>query len=196
MKYGCLYIDPPWGFRNFSEKGERKNPNQHYPCMTVEQIAALPVGELAARDCALFLWTTGPFLEASFGVARAWGFKYSTTGFTWAKQNPSGEGWAYGTGYWTRANPEYCLLFTKGSPRRLATDVPELIVSPRARHSEKPEEVAERIQRLVGGPYCEVFARKARVGWTVLGNEIDGLDLAEAIRRHASQPWLDLEVTA
>lgn len=193
MKYGCLYVDPPWGFKNFSPKGEKKNPNQHYVCMSVDQIMALPVGELADRHCALFLWTTGPFLEASFRVAKAWGFKYSTTGFTWAKQNPSGQGWAFGTGYWTRANPEYCLLFTKGSPRRLATDVPELVVSPRGRHSEKPAEVPERIQRLVGGPYCELFARAVRPGWTTLGLDLDGLDLAEAIRRQARQPWLALE---
>lgn len=192
MKYGVIYADPPWSFKNYSVKGEAKNPNKHYSCMSVDQIAALPVKALAARDCALFMWTTGPFLEASFAVAKAWGFKYSTTGFTWAKQNPSGEGWAFGTGYWTRANPEYCLLFTKGSPKRLATNVPELVVSPRTRHSEKPQEVADRIQRLVSGPYVELFARTARPGWEVLGNEIDGLSLDEAIRQKSAQPWLEL----
>lgn len=190
MRYGALYVDPPWGFKNFSAKGEKKNPNQHYPCMTVDEIAALPVGELAAKDCALFMWTTGPFLEHSFKVAGAWGFTYSTTGFTWAKQNPSGDGWAFGTGYWTRANPEYCLLFKKGSPARLATDVPELVVAPRTKHSEKPAEVRARIQRLVAGPYCEVFARQQHPGWTCLGNEIDGMDLASAIRAQMEQPAL------
>jgi len=193
VRFGAILIDPPWGFKNYSEKGEGKNPNQHYPCMTVEQIAALPVGAVAGDDCALFMWTTGPFLELSFRVGRAWGFKYSTTGFTWAKQNPSGDGWAFGTGYWTRANPEYCLLFTKGSPKRLATDVPELVVAPRGRHSEKPEEIAARIERLTGGPYCEMFARAQRAGWTCLGNEITGRDLATDIWALADQPALDLE---
>jgi len=113
--------------------------------MSLDDICALPVGALAADDCALFLWTTGPFLEATFRVARAWAsgrrakdrFSYSTTAFTWAKQNPSGVGWSTGTGYWTRANPEFCLLFTKGSPKRVGMDVPELMVTPRGRHSEK-----------------------------------------------------------
>lgn len=190
MRYGAIYCDPAWGFKNYSPKGEKKNPVRHYPCMTVAEIAALPVKGLAAPDCALFLWTTGPFLEAAFSVARQWGFGYSTTGFTWAKQNPSGEGWAFGTGYWTRANPEYCLLFTKGSPKRLATDVPELVVAPRSRHSEKPEEVAARIERLVGGPYCELFARGQRPGWTCLGNEIDGRSLSESIQAELTQPDL------
>lgn len=186
MKYGCLYADPAWSFDTYSRKGRRKTADRHYPCLSVEEIAALPVGELAGPNCALFLWTTGPFLRAAFRVAEAWGFRYSTTGFTWAKRNPSGHGWASGTGYWTRANPEYCLLFTSGSPRRQARDVPELVVAPRGRHSEKPEEVARRIEALAPGPYCELFARRTRAGWDALGGELDGLQLAESIRRLAA----------
>lgn len=203
MKFSTILADPAWGFKNYSAKGEAKNPNQHYPCMTVDEICALPVGLLAADDCALFLWTTGPFLMAAEKVAQAWSsgprkrdqFTYSTTAFTWAKQNPSGIGWAFGTGYWTRANPEFCLLFTKGSPKRLATDVPELLVAPRGRHSEKPVETFSRIERLTGGPFLELFSRATRPGWTCLGNEVTGNGLAVDLRALADQPSLFAEVT-
>lgn len=193
MKYAAILADPAWGFKNYSAKGEAKNPNQHYACMTVAEIAALPVKDLRADDCACFIWTTGPFLEATFSVAKAWGFSYSTTGFTWVKQGKDEDTYPIGTGYWTRANPEYCLLFTHGSPKRLAADVQELILAPRREHSRKPDEVHERIERLVGGPYIELFGRRERPGWTVLGNEVDGEDLLHSIARVADQRSFSLE---
>lgn len=203
MKFSTLYADPPWRYRNWSKAGEWKNASRHYECLTLEAIANLPVGDLAADGCALFLWVTGPFLmpekltlgaeaPAAF-LARSWGFThYSGAAFTWAKRTPTDRAWHFGAGYWSRKNTESCLLFTRGTVKRLARNVPELVIAPRSRHSEKPEEVASRIERLVGGPYCELFARQVRNGWTCLGNEIDGLDLRAAIQRLADQPTLEL----
>lgn len=202
MRFSVIYADPCWQYRNWNKAGERKNAVRHYSCLTVEQIAAFPVDRLAADDCALFLWVTGPFLmpldlrksldAPAALVARSWGFShYGGKAFSWAKRTPTDRTWHFGAGYWSRKNTEDCLLFTKGSPKRLSASVPELVVAPRGRHSEKPREVHDRIERLVAGPYCELFAREARPGWTTLGNEIDGLDLAEAIRRLADQPWLE-----
>lgn len=77
-----------------------------------------------------------------------------------------------GTGYWTRANPEQCLLFTRGSPKRLSASIEKLIVSPRREHSRKPDEIYERIEKLVGGPYLELFSRQERAGWKTWGNQV------------------------
>jgi N6-adenosine-specific RNA methylase IME4 len=205
MKYAAIYADPPWRFRNWSPAGERKNPEIHYPCMTVDRIAALPVADLALPDAALFLWVTGPFLMAGelnrlsgsappARIARGWGFThYCGLAFTWVKRNPESGKYAYGPGYWTRHNAEFVLMFKRGTPKRLACDVPELVIAPRGPHSEKPEDVAQRIERLVAGPYVELFARRERAGWTCLGNELTGRDLADDIRRLADQPSLALE---
>jgi hypothetical protein len=95
-----------------------------------------------------------------------------TCGLLWVKLNPNGEGLFTGMGYHTRANTEPCLLATRGSPRRLASAVHQVVMAPVGEHSKKPEEVARRIERLYSGPYLELFARgEARPGWAVWGNE-------------------------
>jgi N6-adenosine-specific RNA methylase IME4 len=195
MRFKAIYADPPWSFRNWSASGERKNAKRHYDCLTIDHIAAFSVQDLAADDCALFLWVTGPFLKAAIGIGEKWGFSYRTDAFTWVKLDRGG-GHSFGCGYWTRKNTEKVLLFTRGEPKRQSASVPELVVSPRSRHSEKPEEVATRIERLVPGPYVELFARRSRPGWTCLGNEISGNDLSIDIASIADQPRLQLEALA
>jgi N6-adenosine-specific RNA methylase IME4 len=108
----------------------------------------------------------------SYELLDAWGFKHKTTAFTWVKQNPSGEGWHMGQGFYTRANPEQCWLGICGHPERLDASVQQLIVSPVLEHSRKPDEARVRIERLVGGPYLELNARRPRPGWYVWGDEI------------------------
>jgi N6-adenosine-specific RNA methylase IME4 len=76
-----------------------------------------------------------------------------------------------GTGYWTRANPELCLLFTRGKPKRLSAAVRKLMIAPRREHSRKPDQQYQDIEQLVGGPYLELFARTEREGWTSWGNQ-------------------------
>lgn len=170
-KYGLIYADPPWRFRNFSAKGEGKNAVRHYECMPLAEIKALPVVQLAASNAILLLWVTDPFLEHAFEVIRAWGFRYKTVGFYWTKTNADGSPFM-GPGYWTRANPEQCLLATRGAPRRVGRDVSRWITSPRREHSRKPDEAYERIERLATGPYLELFARRpAGESWDVWGNQ-------------------------
>jgi N6-adenosine-specific RNA methylase IME4 len=77
-----------------------------------------------------------------------------------------------GMGYWTRANSEPCLLATRGKPKRLNADVRQGIIEPRREHSRKPDCVPGRIERLVAGPYLELFCRTTRPGWTVWGNQV------------------------
>jgi N6-adenosine-specific RNA methylase IME4 len=113
-----------------------------------------------------------PELPGAIEVMKAWGFQYKTAGFCWVKENRSGDGLFWGMGYWTRANAELCLLGTKGAPKRHARDVHQVIMSPVGEHSRKPEETHVRIERLVTGPYLELYARRPMAGWTVWGNDI------------------------
>jgi N6-adenosine-specific RNA methylase IME4 len=147
--FPVIYGDPPWKFRTYSVNGEARSAERHYGTMSLDDICALPIKDIAAEDCTLFLWGVWPELPGALEVVRRWGFEYKTCAFTWVKQNRSGEGLFTGMGYWTRANTEPCLLATRGSPLRLAADVHQVILSPIAEHSRKPDEVRSRIERLV-----------------------------------------------
>ena len=162
-----ILADPPWDF----DGGGDRNARNHYPCMSAAEIAALPVGEVAGRDCALFLWVTDPFLPTGLAVMAAWGFRYVSVAFHWAKQTKHGR-WHMGTGYGTRANVETCLLGMAGEiclPRDRS--VRRLVVEPVREHSRKPDRIRADIERLYDGPYLELFARSARPGWAAWGNE-------------------------
>ena len=170
-KYSVIYADPPWTFQVWSGEGKDRAAENHYPTMTQAEIEALPVAELAADDCALFMWAVMPQLPEALAVIEAWGFEYKTCAFVWVKRTKDEQRFATGMGYWTRANAEVCLLATRGSPQRLNADVHQVIESPRMEHSRKPEEAAVRIMRLIGGPYIELFARAKREGWEAWGNQ-------------------------
>jgi N6-adenosine-specific RNA methylase IME4 len=177
-RFSVIYCDPAWTFEVFGALGKDRSAEKHYETLTLDEIKALPVGDLAAEDCVLLMWAIMPELPGALDVIKAWGFNYKTVGFTWAKQNPGGDGWFMGLGYWTRANVEPCLLATRGTPQRIERDVAQLIVSPVSRHSEKPAEIYERIERLVDGPYIELFARERRPTWWAWGNEISRNQMA------------------
>jgi N6-adenosine-specific RNA methylase IME4 len=168
--YSVIYADPPWPFATYSAKGKGRSAEAHYNCMSLADIAAVPLREWAADDCVLLMWTTDPLLEKAFDIIHAWGFTYKTVGFYWVKlRKPAlfydDRSFCFGQGKWTRANPEPCLLATRGNPKRLSRGVRELIVAPRREHSRKPDEIYDRIERLVAGPYLELFARQRRPGW-------------------------------
>jgi N6-adenosine-specific RNA methylase IME4 len=169
--YGALLVDPPWHFAVRSTKGTGRGAVSHYNVMSFGDLCALPVAALAADDTALFLWATDPLLPRALDLIDAWGFVYKTVAFTWVKPTIAGNGWAMGCGYWTRANPESCLLATRGRPPRLSRAVRQLIVAPRREHSRKPEAARERIEHLITGPYVELFARDSRPGWDSWGAE-------------------------
>src|SRR5262249_19752537 len=155
------------------------NAVSHYDCLDFDALASLPVADLAADDCALFLWAVDPLLPRAFDLIRAWGFEYKTVAFTWVKLNRAAKHQAdyfTGLGYWTRANPEQCLLATRGKPSRLAKNVNRLVVERRREHSRKPDAVRERIERLVRGPYLELFARETKPGWDCWGDQITLFD--------------------
>ena len=149
-KYQIIYADPPWNYKVYSKKGLGRSAESHYPTMSIEDICALPVGNLADKDCALFLWVTIPCLLEGLSVLKAWGFTYKTVGFVWVKQNRKADSLFWGMGYWTRSNVELCILATKGHPKRINAAVHQVIVSHIEEHSKKPQEARERIVSLMG----------------------------------------------
>lgn len=168
-KYNIIYADPAWDYY----AGGYKNQSQHYDGMPIEEICKLPVKDLAAENCILFLWTTFPILPDCFKVIESWGFKYSTVGFVWVKSKQDRTGFAFGLGNWTRANVELCLIATKGSIERKDASISQIIYEPLEEHSKKPAIVRDKIVQLVGSlPRVELFARgKPPTGWTFWGQE-------------------------
>jgi N6-adenosine-specific RNA methylase IME4 len=190
--YGAILADPPWTFQAWYAGGWRVRPDgtkyhsaaspkaARYHTMDTDDICEMPVASLAIDDCVLFLWGVWPMFPDCLRVMTAWGFEYKSCAFVWTKANSSQLEMFRDDitpdmllGYWTRANSEFCLLGTRGNPKRLATDVRQAIVEPRREHSRKPDCVYERIERLIAGPYLELFARQSHPGWDCWGNEID-----------------------
>jgi len=170
-KYEIIYADPPWHYSCGNVQGAAQN---HYPTMKTQDICALPVADIAAKDSALFLWATFPQLPDALRVIEAWGFKFKTVAFVWLKKNKKTDSWFYGMGFWTRSNAEICILATRGHPKRQDNSIHQFIISPVEAHSKKPDEARDRIVRLMGDvPRVELFARQAAPGWHVWGNEVE-----------------------
>ena len=138
--------------------------------MSLDEIKALPVGALAAENCALLLWGIWPEHPGVIDVITAWGFEYKTAAFVWVKTTKSaesitldGEGLHWGMGFATRSNTEPCLLGTRGRPLRLAADVHQVIIAPVGDHSTKPDEAYRRMERLFPGP--RLNCSRAYRGW-------------------------------
>lgn len=176
--FRCIVADPPWRFDAFSAKGEGKSAQNHYACMSIDDICAIPVKDVAADDCALFLWCTWPTIFQAERVIRSWGFEYSGLAWEWIKRNPVSGKYAFGPGYGTRKNLEPCLLARRGAPKLLNRATRDFLYAPRREHSRKPDEHFARVESLVRGPYLELFARQPRAGWTVWGNQTDKFEAA------------------
>ena len=170
-KYQIILADPAWRYEVNKGQGMAED---HYPTMSVEEIAALPVNEIADKNCVLFIWVTFPQLNVVFKVIKAWGFHYKTVAFLWLKQTKVSHKWYFGLGFWTRGNAEVCLLATKGKPKRKSNRVHQFIISPLREHSRKPDEAREKIVELMGDlPRIELFARERADGWDAWGNEVE-----------------------
>ena len=177
-KYKIIYADPPW---RYDQKRLQGTAEKHYATMNINDICALPVTDLADKDCALFLWATFPMLPEALKLIKAWGFEYKTVAFVWLKQNKKSPSWFYGLGFWTRGNAEVCLLAKKGKPKRSSASVHQFIISPIEQPSKKPDITRDKIVELMGNvPRIELFARQKTEGWDVWGNEApDSVELPE-----------------
>ncbi|GLQ20482.1 MT-A70 family methyltransferase [Algimonas porphyrae] len=188
--FDLIMADPPWDFGCWSEKGEAKNAKSHYRCMSLDDIRTLPVGELASKNCLLWLWATNPMLDQAFEVIRAWGFQFKTAG-TWVKRTRHGK-LGFGTGYVLRSANEPFLLATVSDanvPFLIATtgeistarNVRSVIEGPVREHSRKPDEAFAAAEQLIPrARRLELFSRQARPGWTVWGDQADKFNEVDA----------------
>lgn len=180
--YRAILIDPPSKFA----AGTKGRP-QHYKRMTDQDIAQLPLRDLAHPDgCWVFCWATSPKLKIIFDVwQKGWRCKYSGRAFVWIKLRQDMQTVAFeaqeiaacdlhmGTGYTTRKNAEDVLLFKFGTPARASAKVREVIIAPRREHSRKPDEIRDRICEFTKGPYLELFARSKDPRFDHWGDETD-----------------------
>jgi N6-adenosine-specific RNA methylase IME4 len=169
-RYGVIIADPPWPYQQWSER-KHGAAKATYDLMTMEDLYKMPVPELAADNCILFLWGTWPKLPEAVDLMKVWGFEH-VTGFPWVKTNKRDSDPFYGVGFWVAGCSEYVLIGRKGqvSPPKVKYLG---LLSPTLGHSRKPDSVHELAEKL-SGPYLELFARRSRPDWTVFGNEIQG----------------------
>lgn len=176
--YRLIMIDPPWHFKLHSDAtGAAKSPQAHYDCMSLEEIAALPVGDLAAPDCLLWLWATAPMLDQQIRMLAAWGFDFCTSG-VWVKTTVNDK-LSFGAGYVLRSAHEPFIIGTRGSPRISSRSVRSVImdnsviVAQAREHSRKPDAAYVAARALIpDGRACDVFARERRSGWACWGREV------------------------
>lgn len=180
-------IDVPWKYVVRSHKGLGRSADKKYRTMTLDEIAALPVGDYMARDSRILFWVTGPFFAAGahLPIMRAWGFEPTSTWGVWIK--PVLSRWRQGSlfldeqtyfrmgmGYTSRQNAEFVVEGRRGKPpARLSKKVRQVIVEPAREHSRKPEGFYQRAEEYAAGPRLELFARQRRPGWTCRGDEVD-----------------------
>jgi N6-adenosine-specific RNA methylase IME4 len=186
-KYQVILADPPWRYRD-QKSNDPSMGGITYPTMLDEEIYNLPVLNIAHKDCALFLWATGPKIEEAITTVKSWGFKLVTIAFCWRKLTKSGTGVYSGLGHWTNSNEEYILLGRRGKPKRVARNVKQIIDAPIAAHSEKPLEAHRRIEMLMGShtTKVELFARRRVPGWVTTGLDLDGVSVQEFLTDEGS----------
>lgn len=176
-QYGTILADPPWP--EFGGGKIKRGADRHYPLMKIEEICALPVKSITLPDSHLYLWVTNNYLERSFEVIRAWGFKYITA-VTWRKLGRQG------LGQYFRGTTEHVLFCRRGCPPyrtlengKRAQGLTDFEAEgiwfenerPNGIHSRKPPHVHDLAEKISHGPYLEMFARTARPGWDSWGNE-------------------------
>ena len=182
-KFDIIYADPPWHYngklqfdkssKSLKEIDLSKNifissASFKYPTAKTSELKEMPIHEIAKDDCLLFMWTSNPHLAQAIELGETWGFEYKTVAFVWDKM-------MHNPGQYTLSNCELCLVFKHGKiPRpRGARNIRQLVRRPRRRHSEKPIEVRQAIEKMFPTQErIELFARRKAKGW-----EAWGLDL-------------------
>lgn len=169
--YNVVLADPPWTYKTDMHTGHRST--DHYPSMSYDEMASMPVRDWCADQCVLFMWTTGPNLDQAIRLGQAWGFNYKQVAFVWDKGRTL-------AGNYTITQCEFVLVFRpkRGKlPDRGRTNVRQYFEERKRQHSRKPEYVQDMIEQMYpDARRLEMFARRSRPGWDVWGNEVDKFD--------------------
>lgn len=176
-RYSTIVLDPPWPYAD-RINAKTRGAGNHYELMSIEDLLALPIASVSAPNSHLYLWTTNSFIEQACMMMRVWGWTQKTVR-TWVKPQ-------IGMGRYYRNNTEHVVFGVRGKLPALANNIPTSFSAPRGRHSAKPEIFYEQTARLSPGPYLDVFARQERVGWTTLGNELEGAEPVDVALRRLS----------
>tara|TARA_R110001592_G_scaffold346314_1_gene638850 strand:+ start:944 stop:1468 length:525 start_codon:yes stop_codon:yes gene_type:complete len=169
-----IYADPPW---NYTATGQgipsRSKKGQPYRAMRMIDIYDFKLPDLA-DDCILFMWATAPLMPEAIHTIKCWGFDYKTIAFTWIKKNKKATDTNFwGMGSWTRSNPEFCLIATRGKPKCVSHSIHSVIETPIQEHSKKPDIVRDKIVELCGDKKrTELFARMKVDGWESMGDQL------------------------
>lgn len=186
-RFRTILVDPPWSYRSAGQNGAAAGK---YPTLRQADLASLPVDDVAADDDAvLLLWATWPFIEQALELIEAWGFEY-VTAMPWIKivgtpivgTSTTTFKPQYGVGHWLRGCSEVVLIAKRPGGKSYRSQYVGLL-SENAGHSRKPDSLHEYAETALPGPYLELFARRKRPGWTVLGNEApgDGQDIRTSL---------------
>jgi N6-adenosine-specific RNA methylase IME4 len=168
--YRVIAADPPWAYEKRAEDPSHRGVHP-YPTMSIADICAMRVADIAHQDSILWLWTTNHHMREAYGVLDAWGFAGITI-LTWVKDR-------FGLGDWLRGQTEHALFCTRGKPIVQLTNESTVLFAPAGRHSEKPDAFYALVEKLCPAPrYCELFARKARPNWDAHGNEAPPMEEA------------------
>jgi N6-adenosine-specific RNA methylase IME4 len=195
-KFNVILVDAPWRY------SPRNNPKTkfgkgmtHYPGLTQRELCELPVADLAADNCALFMWAVSPKLPQLFPIMEAWGFRYVNKAFTWVKVDKKGAPRAL-PGWYVASNSEDVYLGIKGKMEAIDKGVRQPIIERLSGiHSRKPAEVRTRIERLFGDvPRIELFATEIVDGWHPVGNAVDGLDIRDSLQLIQNDPEAHLRL--
>lgn len=197
-EYGTILADPPWQFMNRTGKMAPEHQRlKRYPTLTLSQIKAMPVQDIALPESHLYLWVPNALLKEGLDVMEAWGFTYKTN-LVWYKVRKDGGPDGRGVGFYFRNVTELVLFGTRKNFRTLAPGRRQtnIVVSRKREHSRKPDELYNIIEDCSSGPFLELFARQGRKGWDSWGNESgkNGVMPDEQQEIHAEQLRAELDL--
>lgn len=177
LKAGLVHVDPPWAYETYEGNKVPARGEQPYETMTLDELMLLPVREAVADDCVMIMWIISSHLDQALVLGRSWGFEFKSLGPIWCKtQKHAPDVPKMGMGKWVRQEAEITLLFTRGKPKRIDAGVRQMIFEPAREHSRKPDGIYPACERLVKGPYLDLFGRCTRPGWTVWGDQSTKFD--------------------
>ena len=188
--FRTVLADPPWRFTNRTGKVAPEHRRlDRYDTMTLDDIKALPVADVADTNAHCYLWVPNALLPEGLAVMEAWGFRYISN-LVWAKRRKDGGPDGRGVGFYFRNVTEIVLFGVKGSLRTLPPGRRQvnMIETRKREHSRKPDEQYDLIESCSPGPYLELFARYPQPGWTTWGAEADA-EVTPRGRQHRGCSW-------